>query len=107
MEHIVPVSQGGTNQANNLALACFGCNLYKQDKTSAIDPLTGNEVRLFHPRIDNWSTHFTWNSEITQLIGKTTIGRATVVLLKLNRIQLINLRTLLSLFGEIPPKHLL
>jgi hypothetical protein len=27
-EHIVPVSQGGTTVAENLALACHGCNNY-------------------------------------------------------------------------------
>ena len=38
VEHIVPRSLGGQTEAENLALACPGCNLRKADKTQAVDP---------------------------------------------------------------------
>jgi hypothetical protein len=30
-------------------LACPGCNLHKAERTTAVDPLTGEELTLFHP----------------------------------------------------------
>jgi HNH endonuclease len=33
LEHVIPVSQGGLTTADNLALACHGCNNYKQART--------------------------------------------------------------------------
>lgn len=32
VDHIIPVSRGGTNDLQNLATACFACNRSKQDK---------------------------------------------------------------------------
>ncbi len=33
IEHLQPVSKGGTNEASNLAPACLSCNSSKRDKT--------------------------------------------------------------------------
>lgn len=104
IEHIISLGQGGTNDIDNLAIACFGCNLYKQDKITAIDPLTDTKVSLYNPRIDKWKTHFSWNEDFTEIIGLTPIGRASVIQLKLNRTGLINIRKLLIMYGEHPPK---
>ena len=49
-----------------------------------IDPVDGNEVRLFHPRKDNWQNHFAWSDDSSQIIGLTAIGRATINTLKMN-----------------------
>jgi 5-methylcytosine-specific restriction endonuclease McrA len=49
-EPIVPVSQGGTTVAENLALACHGCNNYKQSRIQGIDPVSAEVVPLYHPR---------------------------------------------------------
>ena len=78
IEHIIPVIQGGTNDLDNLALSCGGCNSRKSSKTNAIDPLTGIEAPLFHPRNDIWQEHFEWTVNYTQLIGISPIGRATI-----------------------------
>lgn len=32
LEHIVPVNEGGTNNPNNLVMACPSCNKYKRNK---------------------------------------------------------------------------
>lgn len=84
-EHILPVSKGGQDILENLAWACLGCNFYKSNITTAIDFVTGQLVPLFHPRNDNWKTHFRWNEDFTMMIGNTPTGRATILRLKLNR----------------------
>jgi HNH endonuclease len=102
IEHIFPFSLGGKSNAKNLALSCNGCNGYKSDKTTGFDPINNQEVSLFHPRNDDWKEHFAWTNKY-HIIGLTPTGRATVELLKLNRVELINLRSLLSLIGLHPP----
>src|SRR5215469_4698136 len=49
VEHIIPQSKGGHSVLEDLALACPGCNLHKADRTTAVDPATGEQVPLFHP----------------------------------------------------------
>ncbi len=53
IEHIRPKAEGGTDDEENLWLACRDCNLFKSSKTHATDPETGERVRLFNPRADN------------------------------------------------------
>jgi len=50
IEHIVPLTAGGSNDDANLWLACHACNLFKGTKTRGRDPLTGRLVALFNPR---------------------------------------------------------
>ena len=81
-DHIVPLQHGGVTDADNLALACLRCNRYKGLNVGSIDPLTGQLVPLFHPRLQVWEQHF-------QIIGAeikplTSEGRVTVRLLRLN-----------------------
>jgi hypothetical protein len=104
IEHIVPSSRGGGSEAGNLAFACSGCNAHKSDRLSATDPLTDDDVRLFHPRQDRWETHFEWSQDFLEVIGLTKIGRATVATLQLNRRNIRNLRRLLLTAGEHPPE---
>jgi hypothetical protein len=44
VDHIIPLTQGGQDTLDNLALACFHCNRKKGAKTTAIAPLSGTEV---------------------------------------------------------------
>jgi hypothetical protein len=83
IEHIIPEGRGGQSQPDNLALGCRSCNLFKSDRTVAVDSATGEEVRLFHPRQDNWSDHFRVLPDST-IEGLTAIGRVTVETLRLN-----------------------
>ena len=60
VDHIIPLSRGGTSELNNLALACRSCNAYKS--TALLGLSEGKAaVRLFNPRQDNWEEHFQWN----------------------------------------------
>ncbi len=84
IEHIIPLARGGQNDESNLWLACPICNRFKGDKTTAVDPLSGNNVRLYNPRHDDWFTHFCWSEDGLRIIGVTDIGRATVAALHLS-----------------------
>jgi HNH endonuclease len=85
VDHTTPLSKGGTDDLENLALCCRICNLRKSDHTTAIDPLTQSTVPLFNPRQHTWSEHFAKSSTSPYLIiGKTPIGRASIARLALN-----------------------
>jgi len=105
IDHIFPISKGGQDILSNLAYSCYGCNNHKSDKTTATDPKTQQEVRLFNPRTDEWNEHFEWSEDALQVIGLTEIGRATIDCLKLNRKGIVNLRRLTIMSGEHPPKN--
>ena len=74
-------------------------------KPSHCDPLTGTDVRLFNPRIDNWTVHFLLNRETGEINGRTSIGRATVKVLKMNVEQPIRARWMLIKFGVLSVLH--
>lgn len=104
VEHIEPLALGGLTTAENLALACQGCNSHKATKTTAVDPQNQTQVSLFHPRQQRWQDHFTWSDDYSQIIGVTPTGRATVTLLHLNRASLLRLRLALVAINAHPPK---
>jgi hypothetical protein len=101
IDHIVPEVAGGETVAENLALACVSCSLRKSARQTAIDPQTGEEVALYHPRRDNWHEHFRW--EGVHLVGLTATGRATVEALKMNRLLILAIREEEIAFGRHPP----
>jgi HNH endonuclease len=103
VEDIIPRSQGGKTNLDNLALSCQGCNNHKYNKTEAKDLLSSNIVSLYHPRQQRWSEHFGWNEDFTLVIGLTPTARATVETLQLNREGVVNLRRVLYAMGEHPP----
>jgi hypothetical protein len=104
IEHIIPKSKNGETKVENLALSCQGCNNYKYNKTSGIDALTNKEVKLYHPRNQEWNFNFAWSDDGIEILGISAIGRVTVDVLKLNRTELKNLRKLLIDVGKHPPK---
>ncbi|MGH9839153.1 MAG: HNH endonuclease [Blastocatellia bacterium] len=103
IEHIIPLEKGGTTTADNLALSCQGCNSHKHIKIEAVDPLTKQLIPLFHPRLQPWHEHFSWNRDFTLVIGVTPTGRATLAALRLNRPGVVNLREALYAAGKHPP----
>jgi hypothetical protein len=84
IEHLVPISKGGTSDESNLWLSCPLCNAAKGDRLTARDPLTGNDVPLFNPRTQKWSEHFGWSDDGLRIVGKSVVGRATSALLHLD-----------------------
>ncbi len=104
IEHLIPISQGGEDTLDNLALACFACNRRKWDRRSGMDPETGETQRLFNPRIDDWGDHFVWSRDGLEIVGLTPIGRATVEALELNRPRAIRIRAADLEAGRHPPE---
>lgn len=84
VEHIVPPGRGGDDETANLALACRACNLYKADHLTGDDPQSNAARPLFNPRRDVWDEHFLVNAETGEISGRTPVGRATIVRLRLN-----------------------
>lgn len=105
IDHIIPRSAGGSSELDNLALTCPHCNAHKWMAREGIDPDSRNAVRFFHPRQDVWDEHFGWATDGSgELVGKTAIGRATVLGLRMNDSDMIELRSLLAnlgLFAEV------
>ena len=83
LDHLLPRSRG-TDDPDNLALACRRCNERHYNFTTGRDPLTHQERPLFHPVQDVWAEHFAWTPEGQWIVAKTPIGRATVERLDLN-----------------------
>ena len=84
IEHIIPRAQGGSDGELNLWLSCSLCNRYKGAQVTGSDPASGITVPLFNPRMNVWHEHFRWSPDGAEIHGPTSIGRATVVALKLN-----------------------
>jgi len=75
--------------------------LHKSDRISAPNSSSGDVIPFFHPRLDDWDTHFEWDDYI--LIAKSEIGRATIQALDLNHERRISIRRAeqLFVFGEV------
>ena len=100
IEHIIATSHRGSDEPDNLALACQLCNLLKGPNLASIDPDTEKLERLFHPRQDVWPEHF--RLEGARIIGVTPIGRTTAWLLEMNNDDRLELRATLMQLGEWP-----
>jgi hypothetical protein len=98
VEHIAARQHGGTDDVENLALACRRCNAYKGPNLASIDPATGAVMRLFNPRIDRWSDHFSLTEH--EVFGLTAVGRATVALLNMNDPDRVHVRAELDALGH-------
>jgi HNH endonuclease len=84
VEHIIPIATGGTNDEENLALACRSCNGFKSSRSSYLDPESGLAERFYHPRQDRWEEHFSVESRSSEILALTSIGRVTTLGLKMN-----------------------
>jgi hypothetical protein len=104
IDHIIPESSGGPTTLDNLCLACFSCNVHKGAQQTGVDPVTGETVALFHPLQQRWGDHFTWGESLTQIIGLTACGRATVRALHLNNPTLVRARRRWVDAGWHPPE---
>jgi hypothetical protein len=104
IEHIVPESLGGATEEENLWLACSLCNDHKGDRVAALDPETGEMIRLYDPRRQIWKAHFAWTRAGDRIVGQTPVGRATVIALHLNRPALVRSRRVWVGAGWHPPE---
>ena len=89
----------------NLAYACLHCNRHKGPNVSGIER-RGRRTRLvplFNPRRHKWDRHFRWNGP--QLVGRTVIGRVTVVVLAINDPLRVAFRMALLEEGHFKPSR--
>jgi hypothetical protein len=103
VDHLIPVTEGGEDTLENLALACFHCNRRKSSKQTVLDRETGQIVLLFNPRQHKWPEHFIWSADGLLIIPRTAIGRATADLLELNRARVLYIRSADVSVNRHPP----
>lgn len=96
-DHIVAVKHNGQTELENLAWACFQCNINKGSDLTTFDPDTKVLVRLFNPRTQQWEEHFEFRDAL--VVGKTSLGRATIQLLQMNHIDQLETRSHLMQAG--------
>jgi HNH endonuclease len=99
VEHIVAKQHGGSDDPNNLALACHRCNLHKGPNLTGIDAQTGQVAPLFHPRNDHWPDHFVFNGP--RIEGISVTGRVTVQVLAMNDARRIEVRQEILKYGDL------
>ncbi len=99
VEHINPRKHGGTDDLDNLALACHQCNLHKGTNLTGRDPDTNEIIRLFDPRRDRWSEHFRHAGN--RIVGLTAVGRTSSWVLQMNSDDRVELRSVLLELGEL------
>lgn len=92
-DHIVAQKHGGATGESNLALCCSLCNKHKGTDLASLDPMSGEVALLYHPRRDRWAEHFQLVG--LRIEGLSPSGRATVRLLRLNRVECLDERALL------------
>ncbi len=103
IDHFIPIAHGGSDDEDNLCLACEMCNQFKWARIDAVDPQTGHRTSLYNPRQDMWSDHFIWSADGTEIVGLTEIGRATVNALKMNNNLAVTVRKNWCNVGWHPP----
>jgi hypothetical protein len=100
IDHIIANKHGGGDEIENLAYACPHCNQHKgSDLVTFVDSYD-DIVLLYNPRKHTWEDHFETN--LGEIVPKTKIGQATIKLLKMNDIDLMILRNMLSEIGRYP-----
>ena len=102
LEHVFPESLGGTDDLDNLALACPTCNYHKSNHLLGIDEDGVAGRPLFNPRKDQWHEHFEFGSATPRLNGKTAEGRGTINRLRMNQPFQIEARRLWVQLGIYP-----
>ncbi len=91
VDHYRPRSAGGDDADTNLVYACIRCNLYKGDFFPTEDDLAHGR-RLLHPVEDNPTLHLREDAGTGELVPLTETGRFHIVVLHLNRPELVTYR---------------
>lgn len=100
IDHVIAKQHLGKTIFSNLALACLNDNGHKGPNIAGIDPVTRKLTRLFNPRCHKWHYHFRYDGPV--LVGKTAIGRTTIVVLAMNDPVMVALRQELIEQGLFP-----
>ncbi len=101
LDHVIAKQHGGPTVLGNLALSCLHCNGHKGPNIAGLDPLTRKLTRLFNPRRHKWDRHFRLDGPY--LVGRTAVGRTTIVVLAMNDPDAVTARQELIEEGVYPP----
>lgn len=102
IDHIIPRQHDGRTVSSNLALSCLHCNSHKGPNLAGIDPLTKKLTKLFNPRRNKWARHFRWDGPY--LVGKSAVGRTTILVLAINDPDIVDVRHELIDEGVFAPR---
>lgn len=102
VDHIISLKHGGPTEENNLAFACLFCNRHKGTDLGSILAGTGEFIRFFNPRQDEWSQHFRLEGALIKPASE--IGAVTVSILGFNTSDRILEREALIALGRYPPE---
>lgn len=91
IDHYQPISQGGTDEIDNLVCVCTACNRFKGSYWPSNG--TPDSLHLLHPGQDDISIHIVEMSD-GRRVGLTSRGWFHIRWLHLNRPQLIKQREL-------------
>lgn len=104
VDHIVAIAHGGTDDDDNLCLACPECNAFKGVNVAALDPATGKAAKVYNPRHQVWDHHFALQEDAT-LTGLTPEGRTTIAVLRFNDDERVKQRLGEIAVGDYPCKQ--
>ncbi len=100
IDHYVARKHGGGDELDNLVYSCPHCNQYKGTDLTTFVADYNNIVPLFNPRKHIWFEHF--EADRGGITPLTSIGEGTVKLLRLNDVDFMILRKILSELGRWP-----
>jgi hypothetical protein len=96
VDHIIARKHKGEDDLENLAWACFECNVNKGTDIASYNEM-GILIPLFNPRTQQWNDHFVF--EDAWLKAKTDIGQITIEILQINHEEQLELRKTLMESG--------
>ena len=91
IDHIRSLKHGGKTELDNLAFACHPCNRSKGSDLGSIYEPTGELIRFYDPRLDDWFRHFDVLSN-GRIEPRTAIGTVTTAIFRFNDIERIDER---------------
>jgi hypothetical protein len=98
VEHVIASVHRADDSPANLAWACPRCKLRKGTNIATIDHESGAVVPLFNPRTMEWHDHFSIREG--NIVGTTSCGRGTALLLDMNNENRVLHRRALIANGE-------
>jgi len=82
VDHVVGTKHGGATSEDNLAYACTVCNRRKGSDLGSLLRRTGELIRFFNPRTDEWDAHFELGG--ARVEPRTDTGELTALILGFN-----------------------
>lgn len=103
VDHIISEKHAGQTTEANLAYACFVCNRNKGSDIGSIIPTSGELVRFYHPRLDQWHEHFQLDvGDGIIIVAVSDIGEATARIFGFNTDERLLERQALLVAGRYP-----